>query len=185
MSLCTRFGNWRPSSFRGFTLLELLAVLAIIAILAVLLFPAFNWYRERAQKIACQENLKSLYVATSAFVNSNGDCWPQIKYDSTRQQKYAEDWMEVLSPFGIGWSNLICPVVQGKLQNPNFLAPDNHRIDYIGGIFSDKPGNCRKWPKQPWFVERQDSHGSGNLMILADGSLLDLSQAKELGRQPQ
>ena len=184
MSHCTRVGNWRNRSFRGFTLLELLVVIVIIAILATLLSPAFNWYRVRAKKIVCQENLKGLYVATSAYVNSNRDCWPQISFDSTKQQKYAEDWMEVLSPFGIGWSNFMCPVVQDKLKNPNFLEPANHRIDYIGGVFSDVPGNCRKWPKQPWFVERQDSHETGNLLILADGSLMDLEQAQELGKQP-
>ena len=183
MSHCT-LRSWRLSSFRGFTLLELLVVIAIIGILAVLLYPAFNWYRERAKKIACQENLKGLYVAASGYVNSNGDRWPQIKYDATKQEKYAEDWMEVLSAFGIGWSNFICPVVQNKLNNPNYLDPSNHRIDYIGGVFNDTPGNCRKWPKQPWFVERQDSHGTGNLIILADGSMLDLNQARELGSQP-
>ena len=185
MSHCARLGNWRPRSFRGFTLLELLVVIVIIAILAVLIYPTFQWYRERAQKIACQENLKGLYVAASAYVNANGDRWPQIKFDSTKQQKYAEDWMEALSPFGIGWSNFMCPVAQARLKNPNFLDPSNHRTDYIGGVFNDNPGNCRKWPKQPWFVERQDSHGSGNLMILADGSLMDLEQARELGKQPQ
>ena len=185
MSHFTRLCNWRTSVSRGFTLLELLVVIAIIAILAALLYPAFNWYRVRAQKIACQENLKGLYVAASAYVNSNGDRWPQVKYDATKQQKYAEDWMDVLSPFGIARKNFICPVVQVKLKNPNFLEPDNHRTDYIGGVFSDKPGNCRKWPKQPWFVERQDSHESGNLMILADGSLLDLTQARDMAKQPK
>ena len=163
----------------------MMVVIVIISILAVLTYPAVQWYREHAQKIACQENLKGLYVAASGYVNSNGDRWPQIKFDVTKQQEYAEQWMEVLSPFGIGWNNFICPVVQAGLKNPNYLEPSNHRIDYICGIFDDKPGNCRKWPKQPWFVERQDSHGTGNLMILTDGSMLDLNQARELGSQPQ
>ncbi len=162
-----------------------MVVIVIIAILAVLTFPVFQWYRERAQKIACQENLKGLYVAASAYVNANGDKWPQIVFDTEKEAEYADGWMEVLAPFGIGWSNFICPVVQTGLKNPNYIEPSKHRIDYMGGVFADQPGSCRKWPKQPWFVERQDSHGTGNLIILADGSMIDLNQAQALGSQPQ
>jgi hypothetical protein len=162
-----------------------MVVIVIIAIISLLTYPAFQWYRVRAQKIACQQNLKSLYVATSTYVNANGDRWPQIMFNSEKEAEYADSWMEALGQFGISWGNFICPVVQIGLKNPNYLEPSKHRTDYMGGVFVDQPGSCRKWPKQPWFVERQDSHGSGNLMILTDGSLLDLNQAQELGGQPQ
>lgn len=94
------------------------------------------------------------------------------------EQNYASEWIAALKPFGVVEKNWICPTVQNLLQNPDYLKPENARIDYFAMSFDDKPMSPHRWPKQPWFVEVGDVHGNGNLIIFTDGSVSDLNTAK-------
>jgi len=167
------------------TILELVTVLIIICILAVLLYPVVGWYSERARRLSCTQNLKGLYAATSSYLNSNSGVWPQIKFNSQQPQDYARGWYDVLHPYGLAWVNLICPSVQKKGGNPDYTIPRFNRTDYAAMVFDDKPWTARRWPYQPWFNERQSVHGGGQLLILTNGSIIDLVEARKLGAQPQ
>jgi prepilin-type N-terminal cleavage/methylation domain-containing protein len=158
---------------RAFTLLELLIVLAIIGILATLLLPVYGHMRERAQKVQCMANLRSLYVATEVYLQRNGS-WPQIfiRNYGTREE-FANAWIAALAPFGIQRRTWICPTIQELLHNPDYTRPANARIDYISTAFDDKPTTPHQWPRQPWFVEAGDVHGNGNLLIFTDGSIAE------------
>jgi hypothetical protein len=40
--------------------------------------------------------------------------------------------------------------------------------------FDSKPFSPSKYPSQPWFAERGNVHGTGNLVVLGNGSVTDL-----------
>jgi type II secretory pathway pseudopilin PulG len=162
--------------------MELLTVIVIIAILAVLITPAIGLYRGRSERLGCTTNLRSLYVAVSSYTTDNQH-WPQIKNSGDKKAK-TEAWYETLKPYGISWVNWVCPSVQRQANNPDFTDPKHHRLDYFATPFDDKPRTPYRWATQPWFIERGDVHGSGNLMVFRDGSIEDMkSVARRVSMQ--
>lgn len=171
----------KPRDFRGFTLLEIMTVLVIILILAVLLAPMLGKVQENARRAVCVARLKGLYVATTGFLGTNEGKWPRIEPKMSDDVYFAKQWYDVLSHYGLGWDDLVCPSVQRKLGNPRVTNPEFHRMDYVSTFFDNRPGTPTKWPNMPWFLERQDMHG-GQLVVLASGTVVDLREAVRLTR---
>ncbi len=157
----------------GFTLLEILTVLVVIGILIVLLMPAFAAVQARAARANCVNNLRGLYTGANLYLQERQH-WPQIKAKSIRDPQYALDWVAALSPYQIAHKNWICTTVQRQLRSPDYTKGESARIDYYGTPFDTKPQTPFKWSAQPWFIERGDVHGDGQLLIFADGQITSL-----------
>jgi type II secretory pathway pseudopilin PulG len=155
--------------------MELVTAIAVICILAILIFPAFAQIRGRIERVNCSNNLHQLYVGAAAYYQQNRH-WPQINPAllGGANNAYDEAWIEVYLPFGIERATWICPTIQRSLGNPDFTKPQNYRADYIAMPYDSKPLTPTTWPSQPWFAERGNVHGTGNLVILANGSVTDL-----------
>jgi len=155
--------------------MELTTAIAIVFILAVLSFPAIEQVRSRVERVNCTNNLHQLYVGASGYLQENRH-WPQINPAllSGPNNAYDEAWIEAYLPFGVARQTWICPTIQRSLGNPDYTQPQNYRADYISMPFDSKPLTPTTWPSQPWFAERGNVHGTGNLLILANGSVTDL-----------
>ena len=60
----------------GFTLVELMVVIAIIGILAAFLAPGAMRLREKARRSKCQNNLKQIFYAISAYRDDHNEQYP-------------------------------------------------------------------------------------------------------------
>ena len=66
----------RQSAVGGFTLIELLVVIAIIGILIGFLAPGAMKLREKARRSKCQNNLKQIFYAVSAYRDDHNEQYP-------------------------------------------------------------------------------------------------------------
>lgn len=109
----------------AFTLIELLVVIAIIGVLAGLLLPAVQAAREAARKTQCQNNIRSLALATMNFES-------------------AYKGFPMGAEFGVGtaWTSLILPQIeQSNLYNVLTFQEDSNGNFQWGIGLPGIPGN--------------------------------------------
>ena len=154
----------------AFTLLELMTVIVVLSILMVILAPVLSAFRQRAQKVKCIANLRSLHVASSSYVQDNQH-WPQIPAAKHGDTAAAQAWINIFQPYGLMQINWICPSIQEALRSPDLGDPLNARVDYFGTPFNAKPTAPFQQTRQAWYIEAADIHGNGQEIIFPDGHI--------------
>ena len=155
--------------------MELMTVLIVISILMLMAYSTYSFIAAKAARGRCETNLRSLYTAAQSYVIDHNH-WPQVVITDIEDSSYAEDWIEALSPYKIERTNWICPTIQKVLGDPSIS--EESRIDYIPAPFDAKPNTPYQYPNHPWFMERGDMHGDGNLLIFTNGNVKSLSEVK-------
>ncbi len=152
-----------------------MTVIVVISILIVMVFGVTTNFQRRADRANCVANLTNLYAAANVYIQHHGS-WPQVDYKllQTEERRYAEAWVDALKPCGTIHKNWLCPTIQRELGNPDMNNPKDMRIDYIANPFDDRMIAPFEFSNQPWFAERGDPHGEGNLVILTNGQILTL-----------
>jgi prepilin-type N-terminal cleavage/methylation domain-containing protein len=168
----------RPSP--AFTLLEMMTVIVVISILSLMAYSSFMTLQAKAERAKCVNNLQGLYAAAASHLNDH-ESWPQISALDVEAPRFAASWMAALKPYHIETSHWRCATVHKAIGSPPD-DPQKPRIDYLPTSFDAKPSSPRRFPTHPWFIERADAHGDGNLIILANGQIYSLNDLTPASR---
>jgi prepilin-type N-terminal cleavage/methylation domain-containing protein/prepilin-type processing-associated H-X9-DG protein len=90
----------RPTSHRGFTLIEILVVVSLIVILAGILFPVFAQVREKARQTTCLSNLRQVSQAMQLYADEyDTRLPPAISREPGEAVYFPTTWMGLLVPY--------------------------------------------------------------------------------------
>lgn len=150
-------------------------MLLILGILIAMLLPGFTYFRSRAERSKCLQNLRNLYVGTTVYLQDHGS-WPQVDPGLLNTPEYPKAWVKALEPYNLSTLNWVCPSVQRVMNNPDLSKPETARVDYFATPFGPERQLPHKYPRQPWFIERGDMHGDGQLILFPTGEVQSLKE---------
>lgn len=135
----------------GFTLVELLVVIGVIAILLSLLLPALNKARDRAKRVNCLSNIRSVAQAVHIYASTSGGVMPASVY-SNGQWCYAFDAKNSTNPaagaMGLGLlieRNILNVTAAAKLLHCEMMDTSGGGLLPAGGHSMDVPPNASPW----------------------------------------
>jgi prepilin-type N-terminal cleavage/methylation domain-containing protein len=99
----------------GFTLVEVLITIGMIGLLLAMLVPAIVKSRESARRLACQNNLKQLILATSNYHDANRVFPLGCVTAPLATDKYVED--------GYGWGVALLPYLEQRALYASIREP--------------------------------------------------------------
>lgn len=143
----------RRQSLQGtaaFTLVELLVVIAIIGILVALLLPAIQAAREAARRMACQNKIRQVAVATHNYENVHKGLPPALMYFGANDQRNSK------------WSaqaRLLPYLEEENLESSINYAQDYETVQYAGGPIAAYRVATYLCPSEERDVVRLDDKG--------------------------
>ena len=140
----------------GFTLIELLVVIAIIGILVGFLAPGAMKLREKARRAKCQNNMKQIFYAISAYRDDHHEQYPP-SLDVLAGQ-YVDD-MEVFK----------CP----SSANPVPASPSAGDYEYHTGL---SPASRST---EPVLEDKDSNHPDGRNILRVGGQVDFLSDTQQ------
>ena len=140
-----------------------------------MILPGFAYMRNRAERTKCVRTCATSTSRTTVHLQDHGD-WPQIDPALLNTPEYPKAWVAALEPYHLSTKNWVCPSVQRALNDPDLTKPETRRIDYLATPFGDERHLPYKFPRQPWFIERGDMHGDGQLILFPSGEVKSLRE---------
>jgi Tfp pilus assembly protein PilE len=134
--------NMHKRKIRAFTLIELFVLIAIIAILPSVLLAALSPAGQKAQRVACINNMKQLGVAYGIWANDHGNAYPAQQtealggWSGNATAPNASSYMFVnyslmASELGQSTKTIVCPS-DDRQPNTNFFWPEGTAFPYVG-----------------------------------------------------
>ena len=145
----------KRDSGKAFTLIELLVVIAIIGILVGFLAPGAMKLREKARRSKCQNNLKQIFYAISAYRDDHNEQYPPSL------DVLAKDYLDDLQVFK-------CP----SSAHPVPAAPSGGDYVYHTGL---SPASKSTEP----LVEDQSGNHPDGVNILRVGGQVDFESGSK------
>jgi prepilin-type N-terminal cleavage/methylation domain-containing protein len=160
----------------AFTLVEMIVVIGILGILIAFILPQIALYQASSERIACGENLNTLWQAFSECANEPGG-WPQLPPGVRPGSREEENFWLVFSSNNLNISSRQwhCPTIDRVMRQHPPQAGTAPLIHYLPTLFDARPGTPNRWPRMPWFSEIANVHGHGNLTVTTLGEIVPSS----------
>ena len=155
---------------KGLSLLELLVSITVVLILVSLVVFISSVFVNRAKKVRCIGNMRTLHSALSAHMIDVGH-WPQMEEDrfDFTEEDFFRFWVEATAPYGMTQETWVCPMDRSLAIRLGEIG-----MKYYGSYnvtrFDKAPTTPYRW-NQPWAMERGNLHGNGVHILMPDGSV--------------
>ena len=127
------------------TLVEMVIIMVVLGLLVGLIIPALNAKREKARRISCASNLKSIGLALKQYAMDFNDIFPDGKGDVGLEQLRSNDYLTDNKIYACPSTRDTGNVGSSVVSSYVYLAGMSEADSADSSIILDKSGNHRKF----------------------------------------